>query len=742
MYLKYNVFLNRVLSIHYHRNLKFNFIHGSIIMAVFFQGIFTVIFRLFKRKWLVFSIIIVSPFIVLSASKIYQLWDTHPSRGAVAINNGVFGESYSTPVYLDQGWSKNDSLWFYNTTQGSALLPYDLFIVLEQADSQALFRSNENIDKYRYLPQQPSFFNPDGLPVGFVKETYQNFDYMGYTCAACHTGQVNFTNNKGETTAIRIDGGPSMANMVEFLKSLEETMHATLDKPDKKQRFIDKVIALNNNYDDPDVVINSLQQWTKTIHIYNTVNQSDLEYGYARLDAFGRIYNRVLQHMINKRHLEKALKLVLSKERKRILTNTQIEKVLEGIGENIVVDMQFGLVLERLASTTDGYPGLDKGEMSLVRNQIFNEPNAPVSYPFLWDIAQSDYVQWNGVANNSAVGPLGRNTGEVIGVFAILDWSSYRPWGFSLSAILTGQQKKNEVIDFKSSADLFNLQRLESHLKSLQSPKWPGQILGKIDPVKADRGELIYAEYCLSCHEVIQRDNWDRIVISKMTDLDFIGTDKTAAMNAVSYKGKTGNLKHTVQSVDVGKLLLVEDAPVVQILTSATKGVIATPDADKIFIHRWFDLIYTLGASFFGNSMPNTIKSGNYKADTTSSPYNSLVAYKARSLNGIWATAPYLHNGSIPTLYELLLPKKTKDDFKKAEYRPDSFIVGSREFDPRKVGFRSEKYAGTKFNTQKAGNNNAGHEYGAGKTPQMSGKQLPALSEKQRWDLIEYLKKL
>jgi hypothetical protein len=40
------------------------------------------------------------------------------------------------------------------------------------------------------------------------------------------------------------------------------------------------------------------------------------------------------------------------------------------------------------------------------------------------------------------------------------------------------------------------------------------------------------------------------------------------------------------------------------------------------------------------------------------------------------------------------------------------------------------------------GNDNAGHEYAAGKTPQLNGSVLPALNEQQRWDLIEYLKTL
>ncbi|MGS2718147.1 di-heme-cytochrome C peroxidase [Eionea flava] len=697
-------------------------------MATLFQRLFAAIFYCLKNIKLLLVIIVVLMIAALIVGKIYQGWDDDPDRGGIPIENGLFGESYSTPVYLDQGWSANDSLWYYNTTQGSALLPYDFFLALEQENSDTLFRDNQNMDRYRYLPQKPTFFNPDGLVVGFVKETYQGKDYMGYTCAACHTGQVNY-----QGKAIRIDGGPAMADMVGFLTGLEKSMQATLTDEDKKQRFVEKVVSLNNDYSNEQDVMASLAEWTRTVRLYNTVNHSHIDYGYARLDAFGRIYNRVLQHMINKSQLATAMKLALSPTGTRILTDQQIDTVLEGVGENIILDKEFGLVLERLASSDAGYPGLNQRNLLRVRNQIFNEADAPASYPFLWDVAQSDYVQWNGVANNAGVGPLGRNTGEVIGVFGILDWTSREKDGFSLAATLTGQENLSEQIDFKSSIDLTNLRRLESHLKSLKSPVWPEEILGAIDREKAERGQVIYSQYCQSCHEVVERNNWDRVIVAQMSDVEFIGTDKALAENGISYKGKSGHLKHTLQDVGVGKVFIGEDAPVIQTLTSTTKGVIATPDSDKIFVRRWLDRIYDIGSSFFENKMPATVKNGNYNADTTSSPYASLYAYKARALNGIWATAPYLHNGSVPTMYDLLKPQ---------EERPATFLVGSREFDPVKMGFRSEGYDGFSFTTFRVGDMNTGHEYGAGRTPQLDGTVLPALSEAQRWDLIEYIKTL
>ncbi|MDF2180648.1 di-heme-cytochrome C peroxidase [Neptuniibacter sp. CAU 1671] len=703
------------------------------------------------RKWmlLLLALVVLSMFIALAIGKAYQNWDDDPDRGAIGIENGAFGESYATPIYLNQGWSASDSLWFYTTTQGSNLLPYDFFLVLEQAESEELFRSDANIDYFRYLPQKPTFFNPDGMPVGFAKDTYEGRDYMGFTCAACHTGQVNYRG-----TAIRIDGGPAMADMVGFLTALAQAMEATLSEADKRQRFVERVIALDNDFQTEAEIIDSLTVWRQRIGLYNTINHSHVDYGYARLDAFGRIYNRVLQHILNHAQLAETLAMVMGPQGAPLLSATQIQAVLQGVNASILSEEEFAEVVARLQSNDNGLPGLGRRDMLRIRDALFNEPDAPVSYPFLWDIVQSDYVQWNGLANNAGVGPLGRNTGEVIGVFGNLDWSAQKP-GFnfsSLSAWITGQSRKHEQINFKSSIDLVNLERLEAHLKSLTSPAWPESIFGSIDLEKAQQGRLIYARYCESCHEVIQPRNWDRVVIGKMMALDKIGTDPAMAQNSVHYTGKSGNFNQTVQETDVGKLYIAEEAPVVQILTSATRGVVATPDADKWLVRRWLDWLYTLGMSFFQNEIQATIKNGNYTPDTTAQPYNSLLSYKARPLNGIWATAPYLHNGSVPTLYDLLLPKKRVcspdaanciPDPEIGQYRPDVFYVGQREFDPVKVGNLSQATDAKRFITTRVGDLNSGHEYGAGRTPQLDGKTvLPALDEQQRWQLIEYLKTL
>ena len=99
-----------------------------------------------------------------------------------------------------------------------------------------------------------------------------------------------------------------------------------------------------------------------------------------------------------------------------------------------------------------------------------------------------------------------------------------------------------------------------------------------------------------------------------------------------------------------------------------------------------------------------------------------VLKYRARPLNGVWAMAPYLHNGSVPSLHDLLLAP---------EQRPRTFFVGKWEFDPVNVGYEAGQAPGAfLFDTSIRGNSNAGHVYGTDMT------------EDDRKALIEYLKTL
>lgn len=99
--------------------------------------------------------------------------------------------------------------------------------------------------------------------------------------------------------------------------------------------------------------------------------------------------------------------------------------------------------------------------------------------------------------------------------------------------------------------------------------------------------------------------------------------------------------------------------------------------------------------------------------------------YVAVSLDGLWLRAPYLHNGSVPTLTDLLEP---------TENRPQTFYRGYDVYDPENVGFVSQgteaEKVGFRYDTQLPANGNQGHLYGTD------------LSKEDKAALIEYLKTL
>jgi cytochrome c peroxidase len=117
----------------------------------------------------------------------------------------------------------------------------------------------------------------------------------------------------------------------------------------------------------------------------------------------------------------------------------------------------------------------------------------------------------------------------------------------------------------------------------------------------------------------------------------------------------------------------------------------------------------------------HTVKFG----DVLFTAYRKTDGYVATFIDGLWARAPYLHNGSVPTLWDLLQP---------APARTAAFYRGYNVYDQKNVGFISSgaeaEKLGFRYDTSVPGNSNAGHEYGT------------TLSDQEKWDLIEYLKTL
>jgi hypothetical protein len=102
-----------------------------------------------------------------------------------------------------------------------------------------------------------------------------------------------------------------------------------------------------------------------------------------------------------------------------------------------------------------------------------------------------------------------------------------------------------------------------------------------------------------------------------------------------------------------------------------------------------------------------------------------IEGYQSPPLDGLWMRAPYLHNGSVPTLRDLLAPVDT---------RPKVFFRGYDVYDPVNVGFVTSgfdtKRLGWKHDTTERGNGNQGHLYGT------------TLSATEKNALIEFLKTL
>src|SRR5258708_3751949 len=100
-------------------------------------------------------------------------------------------------IKLDQGWSDEDRLQYYNTSQGGAILPYDIFLNLEAAGSANLFRSDKVIESLGMIPQpRDPNYNPDGLPLGVDHMTVAGGrwkgEWTGMTCAACHAADLHY----------------------------------------------------------------------------------------------------------------------------------------------------------------------------------------------------------------------------------------------------------------------------------------------------------------------------------------------------------------------------------------------------------------------------------------------------------------------------------------------------------------------------------------------------------------------
>lgn len=331
--------------------------------------------------------------------------------------------------------------------------------------------------------------------------------------------------------------------------------------------------------------------------------------------------------------------------------------------------------------------------------------NAPVDYPQLWDMWTFDWVQWNG----SAQQPMARNIGEALGVGATLD--------FFDSA---GQPLKGDA-RYPSSVRVRDLNLIEETLQRLKPPTWPEALFGAVDKPLAAQGRALFSENCAGCHvPTVTQVNGRPVQQLKMLPVEVIGTDPGTASNIADQRYDLSALRWDPAELAQLNVELhpTPSEPLDLRAVSVAKGLAYVTAFVEAHAYRAAGITPAERPRMDGYGLPIGVR--------------ELRAYKARPLAGVWATPAFLHNGSVPTIYQLLSPQ---------DERSRTFYKGSFEYDPRHLGYRTEAFDnGFMFDTRITGNHNSGHEFRAG--ARGNGVIGRGLEPQERWALLEYLKVL
>ena len=600
---------------------------------------------------------------------------------AAAIGHGALqarAASYDKPaerMWLDQGWSTDDRAFFYQVSQGTSTLPvpFPVFMALEQSQANdvkaALFSDPAYLQRFGFIPGVRGPHNPDGLSIGFARTigtdpvTGAPMDAIGFTCAACHTGQINYRG-----TRIVIDGGAALIDFDGFRKALGAALGTTATSQLRFDRFADRVLGTRRTLETTQRLKTLLAETlAKAAQRRGVVPHKDgaIVEGFGRLDAMNRIGNEV-----------------------------------------------FGMQLS--------------DPVNLV------PLTAPVAYPHLWDAAWFNWVQYNGSLRQ----PMVRNAGQAIGMRALVNYAGQGSGRFASTVPV------DRIAAIETLLAGTVQPTASRRFTGLHAPAWP-VVFPPIDQMKAARGKVLYELHCAVCHLPAPRStafwrssawlprdrNGQRYLQVSLVPLARVGTDPA-------------------QTVDMHRRTV--RVPLQLGLTGAKRldgGTGVYPFASAFgqvtgkVVDRWYDTqrphLSREQREHMNGLRPNQTREGVLIAGTVS------PGYKARPLDGIWATPPFLHNGSVPTLYDLLSPY--------AE-RPKEFWLGDPSFDPVKVGYVGTIVPGAfkLVTTDPAtgapirGNGNGGHLF---ETPATSGQARPGtlgptLSPTERWALVEYLKTL
>jgi mono/diheme cytochrome c family protein len=550
-------------------------------------------------------------------------------------------------VKLEQGWKDDRRTQFHHTPQGTEIMRYKWFMALEQPCLTPFcgkFADQEYLGRFGFIAgEQDPKINPDGLPVGFARDdqfhdpaTGQSYPVVGLNCAACHTAELHY-----DHYSVRVDGGPAMTNLGEFLKAIGDALLLTRVVPFRYYRFQREVLGSDATAAEKVALQTEFNAFLQaSVNEVNEGNQRgvyDTVEGFGRTDALARIGNIVF-----------------------------------------AVDMRNW---DNLAPT-----------------------NAPVRFPQIWDASWLTWVQYNASISN----PMERNVGEAMGVKA--------------AAKLFGccADKLQSSVLFQ---ELWTLEKWLSGpapYQGLTSPKWPA-VFPALDAAKVAKGRQLYKERCEGCHlqpldelkDLLAKGQapwWKRdkaqpqpFLTVKEIPLEYIGTDTHQAMDFWTRTADSGGLNKGCLTADVG-------------LDTITKQM-----AFNYYTDQKFDTAKQREWSGWQDPLKDV-------------GIRRTKVYRPRPLNGVWALGTYLHNGSVPNLYQLLSPLSEREAL---------FYTGSREFDPKNVGYVHTSFDGAfKYDTSTTGNSNRGHEFNGDGTKLGNGVIGKLLTPDERWAIIEFLKSM
>jgi hypothetical protein len=610
--------------------------------------------------------------------------------------------------WLDQNWSDDERFWFHHATQGTSTLPvpYDWFVALEQPSlsllgDPGLLKDSDYLRRFGFIPSPPSLDadratlreygyeggygtadggrkygtkgyydretflgNPDGLPVGFART-------LGYR---------NPVTNK------------QLPDQIGLTCAACHTGH--LEHNGVSLRI------------DGGPAVTDLGKFRETLGLA-------LAYTDFVPFRFGRFADRVL----GKNHTPKESEALKEQLKALIEKGKALNKAYGPAGkENVEEGFARLDALNRIGNQVFFQDLQDSADESFDPVANIAAISAPVNFPHIWDTSWFEWVQYDA----SIKQPMVRNAGEAMGVSARVNMVKPGPTLYDSSV------QVREVFHMESLLAGDNPLSGTKGFKGLRAPKWPQDLLGKIDEAKRKQGEELYREACQGCHlpPVDDPRFWAQSLWTMPNEADesylklkeipikHLGTDPAQAAVIVN------------REVNVPKYLGVDLAPLCKgdpgdVLTKAPFSMALGTVVQKT-VEKWYDNegISEAERQRMNGHRPNCLQ--------------AKMVYKARPLDGVWATAPYLHNGSVPNLWALLSP---------VDERPQQFCLGSRQFDPKNVGYETTCEEGTfKLDATIPGNLNTGHEFKDG--PRGGGVIGRSLTPEERWALIEFLKSL